>query len=108
MVRNFKELEDKMDARMTPDERAAHKARVTKAVAAMRLEQMRRNRDLTQVELANRLGIDQGSVSRIEKQVDMHLSTLRGYVEAAGGRLELQAIFPGHTMTLNVGNEAKR
>ncbi|MFM2042312.1 MAG: hypothetical protein RLY86_888 [Pseudomonadota bacterium] len=41
------------------------------------------------------LGISQPSVSKIERQTDLYLSTLRRFVEAAGGTLELRVEFPG-------------
>jgi len=44
---------------------------------------------LTQVELAGKMSITQENISRLEKRKDMHLSTLRKYVEALGGELEL-------------------
>ena len=48
----------------------------------------------TQVELAETLHVGQESISRLEKRSDMLLSTLRSYVEAMGGKLELVARFP--------------
>lgn len=48
-----------------------------------------------QVDVASVLNIKQRSVSRIEKHLDVCLSTLRGYVEAAGGKLELIVKLPG-------------
>src|SRR5260370_15713437 len=42
-----------------------------------------------QADVATALRIKQPSVSKIETQVDMYLSTLRAYVEAIGGELEL-------------------
>ena len=48
----------------------------------------------TQDDLAARLGVGQDTVSRIERRSDMLLSTLRRYVEATGGSLELVARFP--------------
>lgn len=42
-----------------------------------------------QLEIATALNVKRPSVSKIEKQTDMYLSTLRGYVEAIGGKLEL-------------------
>ena len=100
MARKYKELQDALEAKMTPEELAASNARTQAMLDEVRLAQMRRHRELTQVSLANRLGIDQGSVSRLEKQTDMHMSTLRDYIEAAGGRLEIQAVFPGETISL--------
>lgn len=42
------------------------------------------------------MNIKQPSVSKIEKQADMHLSTLRSCVEAIGGRLDLTVKLPVH------------
>ena len=47
-----------------------------------------------QADIATALKIKQPSVSKIEKQADMYLSTLRSYVEAIGGELELVVTLP--------------
>ena len=49
---------------------------------------------MTQVSVAEELGINQENVSRIERRTDLLLSTLSNYVEAVGGRLRLVAEFP--------------
>ena len=51
---------------------------------AMSLAMIREAGTLTQVELASRLGITQGAVSRLENRGDTLLSTLQNYLEAAG------------------------
>ena len=48
----------------------------------------------TQEELAAAFGVGQDTISRLEKRSDMLLSTLRRYIEAMGGKLELVAKFP--------------
>ena len=53
------------------------------------LRALRKLLGLTQEELGDRLGIKQPSVHKIERQADVQLSTLRRFVEAAGGSLEL-------------------
>src|ERR1700689_4868880 len=58
------------------------------------LAQVRNARRLTQTQLANTLGVSQAQVSRIENQADLYLSTLRSYVQAMGGELQLRAVFP--------------
>jgi DNA-binding XRE family transcriptional regulator len=58
------------------------------------LAQLRRARQLTQNQLASTLGVSQAQVSRIENQADLYLSTLRSYVAAMGGELQLRAVFP--------------
>jgi transcriptional regulator with XRE-family HTH domain len=60
----------------------------------MSLRDLRRALDLTQERLAETLGIGQDGVSRLEKRSDLLISTLRSYIEAMGGRLELIAEFP--------------
>ena len=58
------------------------------------LQALRKALGKTQVALAKRLKIGQHAVSRIETRGDMHVSTLRGFIEAMGGELELVATFP--------------
>lgn len=59
------------------------------------LQNLRRSHGITQTAMAQALGIGQDGVSRLEQRRDMRLSTLRGYVEALGGRLSVVADFPG-------------
>jgi hypothetical protein len=81
--------------------------------AADELERMgfgklRLTRQQTQVALAERLNIPQTAVSRIERRTDLLLSTMRGYVEALGGRLELRAVFPDGEFLLDTLGPEKR
>lgn len=66
-------------------------------MARLRLGDIREAVGKTQVELAAELGLGQGSVSKIERAADMYLSTLRRYIEALGGELEVLARFPEGT-----------
>jgi len=68
--------------------------RVKEAAGVMTLYQLREARQLTQVNLANVLQVNQGAVSRLEKRTDMYVSTLRSYIQAMGGQLQVKAIFP--------------
>jgi hypothetical protein len=57
----------------------------------------------TQVELAQASGIDQGDISRLERRTDFddsQVATLRRYIEALGGKLELVAAFGDKRITL--------
>lgn len=58
------------------------------------LGELRRAAGKAQAEIASALKIKQPSVSKIEKQADMYLSTLKSYVEAIGGQLELVVHLP--------------
>jgi transcriptional regulator with XRE-family HTH domain len=60
----------------------------------MTMRDLRKAREITQVEMAKTLGVKQEQVSRIEKRTDIHISTLRKAVEAMGGELNLIAKFP--------------
>ena len=61
----------------------------------MSLQDLRKARKQTQVQVAKKLGINQENVSRIEKRSDLQISTLNDYVEAMGGKLFLVVEFPG-------------
>ena len=81
--------------RLPRAERGAIAARTKELLAEeMSLRDLRRAHELTQERLAESLGIGQEGVSRLEKRADLLLSTLRGYIEAMGGRLRLVADFP--------------
>ena len=60
------------------------------------LAEVRRAKSYTQATIGELLDMDQSEVSRLEKRSDMLLSTLRKFIEAAGGELELIATFPDH------------
>jgi DNA-binding Xre family transcriptional regulator len=60
---------------------------------AIALGKLRESRNVTQVDLAAELGISQGNVSRMESRSEIYLSTLRSYIEALGGHLEITAVF---------------
>src|SRR6202140_938541 len=58
------------------------------------LRELRQIAGKAQSDIATALNIKQPSVSKIEKQADMYLSTLRSYVEAIGGELDLVVRLP--------------
>jgi predicted XRE-type DNA-binding protein len=97
-TKNFKELLAKMPA----ERRARVDARVKNALEKMALHELRRVRRMNQSEVAEELKTAQSEVSKIENRTDMHVSTLREYVEALGGRLEMQAVFPDKTVQLEL------
>lgn len=77
----------------------ARRKRVESGAAALIAEEMslrdlRHALKLTQERLAKALDIGQDGVSRIEQRGDLLISTLRSYIEAMGGHLELVAEFP--------------
>jgi transcriptional regulator with XRE-family HTH domain len=98
MARNYKELQAKMD----PASRADNARRVREEIQRMALDELRHAQRLTQADMAEMLDIPQSSISRIEQRADMYLSTLRNYVQALGGVLQIQAVFPdGGTVAIS-------
>jgi Fe-S cluster biogenesis protein NfuA len=49
--------------------------------------------------------MDQGNISKLEQRTDMYLSTLRSYVEAMGGALEIRAVFPDGDVKIDLLNK---
>jgi transcriptional regulator with XRE-family HTH domain len=61
----------------------------------MLLGELRKLEGVTQVELAEKLGIKQPAISQLEQQDDMQISTLQRIVKALGGVLEITVRLPG-------------
>lgn len=81
---------DEVVAGLTPSNRRAVLARAAELIAEERsLRELRKALNLTQVDVAKRLGKGQEAVSRIEQREDLLLSTLSAYVASLGGELEL-------------------
>ena len=59
----------------------------------IRLYELRHREAVSQAELAGRLDVTQGAISKLEHSEDVRVSTLRQYLEALGARLELVAVF---------------
>ena len=90
-------LED-IIAALPPRQRAEVRRRANRIVRRVRgLEALREARALTQASLARRLRKHQPAISRMEKQSDMYVSTLRDYVRACGGRLDIVVQMPDGT-----------
>lgn len=64
----------------------------------LRLAELRHELHLTQEDLARALDVSQSNVSRVERADDLYLSTLRTYVEALGGKREINAVFPDRSV----------
>jgi hypothetical protein len=94
--RKFADLIDKM-----PPERRARVDRLAEEMRAeMDLSQLRTARRLSQAALGEILHVEQPAVAKIEKRTDMYVSTLRRFIEAMGGELEITARFPDHDVRI--------
>ena len=90
MAKPYKELRAKMP--VAAQKRANTRANVL--MQEMPLYELRQARQLSQEQLARELHVGQANVSKIERRTDVYISTLRSYVEAMGGELEITAKFP--------------
>lgn len=97
MAEKFNKLRDKMSGKAR---KAAH-VRAQVMMAEMPLQELRQARHLSQERLAEVLQTKQANVSRIERRTDMYISTLRSYIEAMGGALEIVAHFPEGDVKIN-------
>lgn len=85
----------------------AHKLPVPRTLEEVRanelevsLRELRRITGMTQAAISEATGLDQGQLSRFERNDDRRLSTLRKYVEALGGTLEVTAVLGDKRLTL--------
>ena len=97
MAKSFKNLKEKM----SPASRARAEAKAEKLLEEMPLYELRNARQLTQEKLAKELHVKQSAVSKLERRADMYVSTLREFVRAMGGELEITARFPEGTVRIN-------
>jgi len=97
MAKKFSELV----AKMPPEARERAHAWAQARLAEMRLDELRQARGLSQKEVAETLHIQQPAVAKLEKRTDIYISTLRKYVEAMGGELEIIARFPDRAVKFN-------
>jgi len=101
MAKKFDELRTAVDA--DPARRARVEAGKQAIRDALALADLRRACGATQAEVAELLHQSQANVSRIERERDWYLSTLRSYVAALGGELELVAVFGDDEIRIGIG-----
>lgn len=91
MTKNFEQFLAEL-----PQEEQTAIAQETKRLIAeeMTLQQLRKAREHSQEAVGTILHINQAAVSKIERRTDMYVSTLRSFIEAMGGELEIIARFP--------------
>ena len=105
MAKSFKELAART---MTKGERDRASIRAQEMLQEMVLREIREQAAKSQQEVADHLGIRQPSLSKLENQSDMQLSTLRKIIAALGGELEVLAKFPGGTFKIDSLKKPKR
>jgi hypothetical protein len=99
-TRPFKDLAD--EVLEEPGAREDIDARKAGYRAAMKLSELRERRNLTQVALAEVLKTTQANVSRIERSGNPYLETLEDFVDALGGKLEVNVVFDDDVIPLKM------
>jgi transcriptional regulator with XRE-family HTH domain len=97
MAKSFKTLREKM----SPESRERARVKAEKLIEEMPLNELRTARKLTQEKLAENLHVKQAAVSKLERRTDMYVSTLREFINAMGGELEITARFPDGSVRIN-------
>jgi predicted XRE-type DNA-binding protein len=105
MAKSFDELVKRTTTKKTR-QRAA--ARTRELLGELLLSEIRELAGKSQRQVADLLGIKQPSLSKLEKQSDMQISTLRRIVNALGGELEVIAKFPKGKVKIDQFNQASR
>ena len=104
----FTDITDEVDALLADPDLAPtiteHRAEMAEADRryAMGLAALRQAFDLTQTELAKRLGVSQANLSKIEKRSDLLVSTLRSYLGALGGDVRIVVLFQGREIEVTL------
>lgn len=87
-------------SRMSSEAQAKAAAEAARLGEEMDLAEVRRALKLSQEEIGQTLQLTQGSVAKIEKRADMYVGTLRRFIEAMGGELEIVARFADHAVKI--------
>lgn len=103
MAKSFKTLMEKMPA----ERRARIDARVQEALEEIALQQLRQSLNLTQEQVAEVMQSNQATVSKLERQSDMYISSLQKFVTALGGKLKLVASFPDKEVVIGQFNQSE-
>lgn len=96
-TRSWKALEQ---SRLSPGAQARVRARTKAELESLSLKALRQELDLTQVEVGRSAAMTQSELSRLESRDDHLTSTLRRYVKALGGELEISAVVRGRRIRL--------
>lgn len=98
MTKSFSALKNKMSLTA----KKAVEEKTSQLLKEVLLHEIREKMHITQEEMAAKLNTKQANVSRTERRRDMKLSTLKRYIEAMGGELDIVAKFASNEVHLNL------
>lgn len=90
MATRFRDIRE----RLSPERQERIRQRTEELLEELPLQELRQARAWSQEQLAEALGLNQATISKLERRTDMYLSSLRRFIEAMGGELEITASFP--------------
>jgi transcriptional regulator with XRE-family HTH domain len=93
---------------MSPERRERNHLRAMELLSQLPLTELRHARQLSQQQLAGVLHVKQASISKLERRTDMYISTLRNFIRAMGGELEIVARFPDGSVKINQFEELEK
>jgi transcriptional regulator with XRE-family HTH domain len=105
MAKSFDQLANRV---MSAKSRARAERRTKKLLIELLLSEIRKLAGKSQGELAKKLGIKQPSLSKLENQDDMQISTLKRIIEALGGEVHIVARFPNGNVRIKQFDERSR
>jgi len=105
MAKSFDELANRV---MSAKSRARAARRTKELLAEMLLSEIRKLAGKSQAELARILGIKQPSLSKLESQDDMQISTLKKIIESLGGEVHIIARFPNAKLRIRQFDRNRR
>jgi transcriptional regulator with XRE-family HTH domain len=98
MNKSFSTLKSKMSL----TSQKAVEEKTNQLLKEVLLYEIREQLHITQEDMAAKLNTKQANISRTERRRDMKLSTLKRYIEAMGGELDIVAKFASNEVHLNV------
>ncbi|MEB3315081.1 MAG: XRE family transcriptional regulator [Candidatus Melainabacteria bacterium] len=72
------------------------------------LQEIRRELELSQQDVANSMGVKQVSISKLENRDDMKISTLKEYCEAMGAKVKIVVVIKNKEFELNAFNHTDK
>ena len=97
MTKSLNEIKKKV----SPEILKAAEEKTKQLLTELPLQELRHARELSQEQIAGTLHVNQAAISKLERRTDMYISTLRNFIRAMGGDLEIRAIFPEGIVKIN-------
>ena len=92
---------------MSPQRQAKNRAAAEQMIARIPLGQSAGGAGVDAGAVGGIAGVKQAFISKLERRADMYVTTLRKFIEAMGGKLEIRAVFPGGSVRITEFGEKR-